>query len=93
MLGLCKYFYNVNPFKDNKNPTVAKVDYWNIEVICHFQNLFGIMMPVEPDECLFAIAHFNDKQKYSQIWDEKYPENKCFRDNGKPKPNAPHCGA
>jgi hypothetical protein len=75
MLGLRKYFYKVNPFKDNKNPTVAEVDYWKVEVICHFWNLFGITTPVEPDECLFAIAHFNDERKYSQNWDEKYPEN------------------
>jgi len=62
-------FYEVNPYADVTNPTVAEIDYWNIEVIRHFRRLIGITVPINPDPCLFLKAQWAQEHAVSTVWD------------------------
>jgi hypothetical protein len=73
MLGLYDHFYEVNPYTDNTNPTIAEIDFWNIEVVRHFRRILGNTTPLEPDRCLFLRAQWASERAWSTYWDEKYP--------------------
>lgn len=70
MLGLREYFYQVNPFQDVTNPTVAEIDNWNLHIVKHFRNILGSTVPVELDEKLFVRARWSDERKYTNVWDD-----------------------
>ena len=73
MLGLRERFYEVNPYADNTNPTVAEIDYWNLEIVRHLRKVLGITTPVEADKCLYLRAQWAQERKHSTYWDTKYP--------------------
>jgi hypothetical protein len=75
MLGLRDYFYEINPFLDNANPTPAEIDNWNIHVIKHLRKITGINIPIEPDKCLFLRAQWGAERRWTTTWDTKYPGN------------------
>jgi len=71
--GLRERFYELNPFADNTNPTVAEIDNWNLEVIRHFRNLFGNTTPVNNSARLFLEARWASERKRTTVWDSAYP--------------------
>jgi hypothetical protein len=73
MRGLRERYYTVNPFTDLRNPTIAEVDAWNIEIIKHFRALLGITTPISPDRCLYLRAQWATERKFSTAWDTAYP--------------------
>jgi hypothetical protein len=77
--GLRQRFYEVNPFADNENPTVAEINDWNLEVIRHFRNLFGITEPVDHDTRLYLEASWADERKYTTVWDSAYPVGQVYK--------------
>lgn len=100
--GLRERFYEVNPFADNTNPTVAEIDNWNLEVIRHFRSLFGNTTPVSNDPRLFLEARWASERKRTQDWDVDYPSTgtyggpggPCFDASNNPVDTAGgHCGA
>ena len=99
--GLRERFYEVNPFADNFNPTIPEIDNWNIEVIRHFRNLFGITIPVQNNSRLYLEARWASERKYTEVWDTTYGVNNNFGDAWGPCFNPPgtpidiasgHCG-
>lgn len=95
--GLREKFYEVNPFKDNKNPTVAEIDAWNIHVIQHFRELFGNPTPVRNNAKLYLESRWADERKHTTVWDNNYQEGKFDGATGpcnhvKSKTNNGHCG-
>ena len=97
MRGLRELFYEVNPFADVQNPTVAEIDNWNIRVLQHFRRLLGRAEshPVVNDTKLYLEAHWASERYKTTIWDERYPV-----DESKPSTWGPctgstnaHCGA
>jgi hypothetical protein len=85
MRGLRQRFYEVNPYADVTNPTVAEIDYWNIEVIRHFRRLIGNTVPINPDACLFLKAQWSEEHFRSTVWDSV----SGFTCTGS---TNPHCG-
>lgn len=79
--GLRQRFYEVNPFTDNDNPTVAEINDWNLEVIRHFRKLFGNSSPVDHDARLYLEALWADERKYSTVWDTAYPVGMVYQTN------------
>lgn len=73
MRGLREHYYQINPFADPTNPTVAEIDNWNIEVINHFRSLFGIEKQVVGSPCLFHRAQWGQERKFTTYWDTTYP--------------------
>jgi hypothetical protein len=81
--GLEEYFYQVNPFADNNNPTVAEIDTWNLNVIRHIRRVLGIKiktgsqagqpMPIIPDPRLYVEAAWSQERKMSTTWDTLHP--------------------
>ena len=58
MRGLRERFYEVNPFTDVNNPTIAEIDSWNVEVINHFRRLLGLKNTATPLRSLFKRAYW-----------------------------------
>lgn len=84
--GLRERFYEVNPFQDNSQPTVAEIDAWNLEAIRHIRSLFGISTPVIPDARLYIECVWADERKHTTVWDSKYSDTfSCIHDEGPPK--------
>lgn len=71
--GLRERFYEVNPFADVTNPTLAEIDDWNLEVIRHIRKLFGITLPIDHDARLYLEANWASERKYTTVWDADYP--------------------
>ena len=71
--GLRERFYEIKPFADNKAPTVAEIDNWNIEVIKHFRRLLGVQKTVENNSRLYLEARWADERKHTKAWDKDYP--------------------
>lgn len=61
MRGLRERFYQVNPFKDVRNPTVEEIDSWNVEVINHFRRLMGFANMVKPSRALFLRTQWGNE--------------------------------
>ena len=61
MRGLRERFYEVKPFADNRNPTVAEIDSWNVEIVNHFRRLLGLTLMVVPDRKLFLRAQWGNE--------------------------------
>ena len=97
MRGLREYFYEIKPFADNKNPTVAEIENWNIHTIKHLRKLIGSSIPIEIDHCLMLRAQWGLERKWSTVWDVDYPgamgssSGPCQL-NGQASSNS-HCGA
>jgi hypothetical protein len=78
MKGLRERFYEVNPFSDNENPTIAEINAWDLEQIRHFRCLLGVTTPVWPDARLYLEARWADERKNTNAWDVSYPDtNTC----------------
>merc|ERR1719296_721550 len=78
ILGIRELFYQVRPFRDNKNPTKAEVDEWHRHGINHLRKLVGYNTSdrmVKPDTCMFARAQWGEERKHSTKWDSKYRSN------------------
>jgi len=88
--GLRERFYEVNPFADVLNPTVAEIENWNIEVIRHFRKLLGVNIPVAPDASLYLQCRWSDERNFTDKYNKKYPTGTCFG-NPAEAGNA-HCG-
>lgn len=94
--GLREKFYEVNPFADNQNPTLAEVEAWNIEVINHIRDLLGIPNRIKADSRLSLEARWADERYFSEYWDTEYPGTlgsaygPCV---AQPTPINTHCGA
>jgi hypothetical protein len=76
MRGLRERFYEVNPFKDNQNPTVAEIEDWNIEIIRHFRRLLGFNQtthPVYNHKCTYLRAAWSEERARSNHWTATYP--------------------
>ncbi len=100
--GIRERFYELNPFADNTAPTPAEIDAWNIEVIRHFRNMFGNVIPVNPDARLYLEARWASERKRTEYWDSSYPPTGSYGDAYGPCWNPPgndvdtaggHCGA
>jgi hypothetical protein len=85
MRGL-KQMYDKQPaFADPKNPTVSEIEAWNVRVVNHARDLFGIKVRVKNDRCLHLLAHWAEERGSTRKWDiPKYP-------GGCPEPHT-HCG-
>lgn len=90
--GLREKFYDVNPFADNTNPTIAEIDSWNIEVIKHIRNLFGVVTPVENDARLYLETRWSSERKNTTDWDVSYPGTLDSATGPCVGGTAPHCG-
>lgn len=76
MLGLRDLFYQVKPFADNSNPTVAEIENWNIEVIRLFRRLLGFTQtthPVSNHKCTFLRAAWAEERARTDYWTASYP--------------------
>jgi hypothetical protein len=76
MRGLRERFYQVNPFANNTNPTVAEIENWNIEVIRHFRRLLGFnetTHPVGNDKCTYLKATWAEERARTNYWSAQYP--------------------
>lgn len=71
--GLRERFYEVNPFADNTNPTVAEIENWNLEVIRHVRRLLNVNVPIRYNTRLMLECIWSDERKHTEIWDTKYP--------------------
>jgi len=71
--GIHDLFYQVNPFGDNQNPTVAEIDNWNMEVARHFGRMFGTATPVNLDARLTLEARWASERKHAEDWDVAHP--------------------
>ena len=87
MLGLREVFYAMNPFADNRHPTVPEIDNWNIRVIQHLRDLVGAKQKVSGLQCLFLEAQFASERQNSRAWDTPTYPGTCLGDKN------PHCGA
>jgi hypothetical protein len=76
MRGLRQHFETIKPkpFADDKNPTPAEIDRWNLEVVKHFRKLWGISTPIENDRCQYLRAQWATERKETTVWDTGYPE-------------------
>lgn len=102
--GLLQKYNEVQPFADEVNPTVAEIDKWNLEVVNHFRNLFGIP-PMQPDARLYLECRWADERKYTQDWDTAYPAGSaqyptagapggpCWLNGAPYDTSGTHCGA
>lgn len=101
--GLREHFYAVQPFADNKNPTITEINNWNLEVIKHIRNLFGITIPIKNDARLYLECAWADERKFTDVWNVDYP-GPFFPDNAGSSTFGPcvvgdnrlvsdHCGA
>lgn len=61
MRGLRQRYYEVNPFTDLRNPTIAEIDSWNIEIIRHFRRLLGLNNPITPLRSLYKRAQWTNE--------------------------------
>ena len=98
MRGLRERFYEVNPFADNANPTVAEIENWNIEVIRHFRKLLGFNQtthPVYNDKCTYLKAAWAEERARTNYWSASYPGALDSAAGPCTLPNSPlaHCGA
>lgn len=76
MRGLRELFYQINPFADNQNPTVAEIERWNVEVIRHFRRLLGFnesTHPVSNDKCTYLKAAWAEERLRTNYWSGSYP--------------------
>lgn len=97
MRGLRERFYEVNPYRDNQNPTPAEIENWNIEVIRHFRRLLGFNQtthPVYNHKCTYLKAAWSEERARYNHWDATYPG--TLNSSNGPctipfSPNA-HCG-
>lgn len=98
MRGLRDLFYQVKPFADNQNPTVAEIENWNIEVIRHFRKLLGFSQathPVSNHKCTYLKAAWAEERARTDYWTSAYPGT---LDSGAgpcttPYSSNAHCGA
>lgn len=98
MRGLRERFYEVNPFADNSNPTVAEIENWNIEVIRLFRRLLGFNQtthPVYNDKCTYLKAAWAEERARTNYWSATYPGTLDGAAGPCTLPNSPnpHCGA
>ena len=76
MRGLRERFYEVNPYQNNSNPTVAEIENWNIEIIRHFRKLLGFNQtthPVSNLKCTYLTAAWAEERARSNYWTSTYP--------------------
>ena len=98
MLGLRERFYQVNPFQNNSDPTVAEIENWNIEIIRHFRKLIGFNQtnhPVHNHKCTYLRAAWSEERARSNHWTSKYPGslNSAYGPCTVPFSSNQHCGA
>jgi hypothetical protein len=98
MRGLRELFYQVKPFADNQNPTVAEIENWNIEVIRHFRKLLGFSQathPVSNHKCTYLRAAWAEERARSNYWTTAYPGTLDGKAGPCTIPYGPneHCGA
>jgi hypothetical protein len=98
MRGLRERFYEVNPYADNSNPTVAEIENWNIEIIRHFRRLLGFNQtthPVYNNKCLYLRAAWSEERARTNYWSTKYPNGTLDGSSGPctiPFSTNAHCG-
>lgn len=98
MRGLRDLFYQVKPFADNQNPTVAEIENWNIEVIRHFRKLLGFSQathPVSNHKCTYLKAAWAEERARSNHWTTLYPGGTLDGSTGPctiPFSSNAHCG-
>ena len=97
MRGLRQLFYQINPFVDVNNPTIAEIDAWHIEVIRLFRRLCGkseATHPISNSPELYYLALWATERYKTSKWDSAYPGTwnssygPCV-----PSPTNAHCGA
>ena len=98
MRGLRERFYQVNPYQNNSDPTVAEIENWNIEIIRHFRNLLGFNQtshPVSNHKCTYLRAAWAEERARSNHWTSKYPGtlNSAYGPCTVPFSSNQHCGA
>lgn len=98
MRGLRDLFYQIKPFADNSNPTVAEIENWNIEVIRLFRRLLGFNQTTHPvfnDKCTFLKAAWSNERDHTNYWSASYPGSLDgpYGPCTLPKSSNPHCGA
>jgi hypothetical protein len=81
--GLREKYYQVNPFQDVTNPTIAEIDAWNIEVIKHLRALVGNTTPISNDARLYLEARWSSERKFTNEWDTDYPDSYTCEDANK----------
>ncbi|MEY4433573.1 MAG: hypothetical protein RLZZ44_1707 [Bacteroidota bacterium] len=86
MRGLKQKYDEIKPFCDPMKPTVAEIEFWNLEVIKHFRRLMGFDLSVSFTRDLMYQARFSDERKFTDYWNQKYPDGVCLQGSG------PHCG-
>lgn len=97
MRGIRELFYQVNPFADNQNPTVAEIENWNVEVIRHFRKLLGFSQathPVSNHKCTYLRAAWSEERARSNHWTVAYPGTQDSSAGPCTTPFSPnaHCG-
>lgn len=98
MRGLRELFYQVQPFADYQNPTVAEIEAWNIEVIRHFRRLLGFnetTHPVSNHKCTYLKAAWAEERARTNYWTSTYPGTLDSADGPctTPYSSNEHCGA
>jgi hypothetical protein len=98
MRVLRERFYQVNPFADTANPTVAEIENWNIEVIRHFRRLLGFSQathPVRNDKCTYLKAAWAEERCRTNYWSASYPgtQDGAAGPCTQPVSSNCHCGA
>lgn len=98
MRGLRELFYQVKPFADNSNPTVAEIENWNIETIRHFRRLLGFNQtthPVNNDKCTYLKAAWAEERARTNYWTSAYPgtQDGASGPCTLPYSSNAHCGA
>lgn len=73
MRGLEEVYNRIKPFADEKNPTPAEIENWNLEVVRHLRRLTGVTVPIENDKCLYLQAQWSNERQETTFWDAKYP--------------------
>lgn len=98
MRGIRERFYEVNPYADNRNPTVAEIENWNIEMIRHFRKLLGFNQtthPVSNHKCTYLRAAWSEERARSNYWSGAYPTGVLDGNTGPctvPFSSNAHCG-
>ena len=98
MRGLRDRFYEVRPFADNMNPTVAEIENWNVEVIRHYRSLMGFndtTHPVSNNKCDYLKAAWSTERFHTDKWNALYPGEPSNPERGPcalPFDRNAHCG-
>ncbi|WBC28380.1 hypothetical protein PBPMD00_37 [Pinkberry virus LS07-2018-MD00] len=87
MVGLNALYDKLRPFKDENNPTIPELEFWNLEVLRHFRRLIGNSTPLNNDRKMYILGRWADERKYTNKWNSLYPKDTCF-----PQKSGGHCG-